>query len=97
MQPMLQKKTSQETAPSSSVNLTPRVLHTMHEQFYATHAAPDCAEERVGVFVWPDTEPGTTSEQPCYPNTTLTHPTATRLCMGNGTWQDPNITNCSSG
>ena len=99
MQPMLQKETSQGTAPSSSVNLTPCVLHAMHKQFYlkCTRAVPDCTEERIGVFVWPDTEPGETFEQPCYPNITLTNLTATRLCMENGTWQEPDITNCSSG
>ena len=76
--------------------------HSAQRYFYAYYklflTVPDCSEERIGVFVWPDTEPETISKQLCYPNTTaVTNLTATRTCMGNGTWEEPNITKCSSG
>ena len=58
--------------------------------------AVECPEETLGIILWPYTEPGDVAIQPCFSNNSTTI-AAKRVCFQNGSWAEPDTTNCSAG
>lgn len=54
------------------------------------------SNRNTGIFEWQRTRVGQLAEQLCFPNTNITL-MATRLCLENGSWAEPNVNNCLQG